>query len=111
VVKLWVRGILRSLASDEHGLMTTLLLFSGLHGESRGGAADLAGWYESETAGPAAFRELRGEVSDDEGWAELVVLDGRHRTRLLAWFGRSPSTHPAAFGRSVRRRHLRLVSR
>ena len=92
-------------------VMTTFLLFSGLHGESRGGAADLAGWYETELAARAAFVELRGELSDHEGWAELVALDGRHRPRTLAWFGRSPSVHPAGLGRVGHGRHLRLVSR
>ena len=89
-----------------------VLLFAGLHDDPRGGAADLAGWFETEAAGRAAFQELRASRSDDEGWAELVTLDGGRRPTLLAWFGRSPSvagrgSHPA--GRAARRRHLRLV--
>jgi hypothetical protein len=94
-----------------------LLLFAGLHDEPRGGARDLAGWFESEEEALAAFRKLRAERSDGEGWAELVTLDGGPRPALRAWFGRpgrgsrlrvvaGRRHHPAGAGR-----HLRLLAR
>ncbi len=79
---------------------------------------------ESEVEGRAAFRRLREERSDDEGWAELVSLGDNGGRTVLAWFGRSdhrrntelkrgplrlvvnrhhPASHPA-------RSHLRLPS-
>lgn len=64
-----------------------LLLFAGLHDDPRGGAGDLAGWFESEDQARAAFRELRAAMSDGEGWAELVALDGGARPSVRAWFG------------------------
>ena len=88
-----------------------LLLFAGLHDRPRGGAGDLVGWFESETEARRAFRELRETRSDDEGWAELVALDGGGRANVLAWFGRLRAVgqrghHPA--GRASPG-HLRLV--
>jgi hypothetical protein len=76
-----------------HTDMTTvdgqpLLLFAGLHDRPRGGAGDLAGWFDSEADGRAAFRALREQRSDDDGWAELVALRDGGRARLVAWFGR-----------------------
>ena len=86
-----------------------VLLFAGLHDQPRGGSADLVGWFDSEAEGRAAFLELRATTSDDEGWAELVVLGGGRRPRMLAWFGRRPSSarshHPTGRG------HLRLLVR
>ncbi|MDQ3643538.1 MAG: hypothetical protein M3450_19225 [Actinomycetota bacterium] len=66
-----------------------LLLFAGLHERPRGGIGDLIGCFESEGDGRAAFRRLREERSDDEGWAELVALEDNGRRALVAWFGRS----------------------
>lgn len=94
-----------------------LLLFAGLHGEARGGAGDLAGWFDSEDEARAAFREVRAERSDGEGWAELVALDGGPRPAVRAWFGRAQAErrlrvvagrqyHPSGRGR-----HLRLLAR
>ena len=101
-----------------------LLLFAGLHDRPRGGSDDLVGCFESEGDGRAAFRRLREERSDNEGWAELVALGDDGRRTLVAWFGRSgrrreleltprplrlvvnrrhPAVHPA-------RSHLRLPS-
>ncbi len=65
-----------------------LLLFAGLHDEPRGGAGDLCGWFECEDEARAAFRELRSAMSDGEGWAELVALEGGARPSVRAWFGR-----------------------
>ncbi len=65
-----------------------LLLFTGRHDHPGGGAGDLAGWYESEIEARAAFRGVRESTSDDEGWAQLVALDGGARTNVVAWFGR-----------------------
>lgn len=101
-----------------------LLLFAGLHDRPRGGVGDLIGCFESEGDGRAAFRQLREERSDAEGWAELVALEDNGRRNLLAWFGRSDRTrktelkprplrlvvnrrHPAAH---AARSHLRLPS-
>ena len=95
----------------------TLLLFSGLHDQPRGGSDDLVAWFDGEDEALAAFRELRLTRSDEEGWAELVALDGGRLPSVRAWFGR-PRTerhirvvagrgrHPAG-----RRRHLRLLGR
>ena len=100
-----------------------LLLFAGLHDRPRGGIGDLIGCFDSEGDARAAFRRLREERSDDEGWAELVALGHDGRRTLMAWFGRSgrrteselrpplrlvvnrrhPALHPA-------RSHLRLPS-
>ena len=82
-----------------------LLLFAGLHDRPRGGAADLIGCFESEVEGRAAFRRLREERSDDEGWAELVSLGDNGRRTVLAWFGRSDHSRDTEF----KRRPLRLV--
>ena len=95
----------------------TLLLFSGLHDEPRGGAGDLVAWFDCDDEALAAFRELRLTRSDEEGWAELVALDGGRHPSVRAWFGRSRTErhlrvvagrghHPAA-----RRHHLRLLAR
>lgn len=102
-----------------------LLLFAGLHDRPRGGVGDLIGWFESEGDGRAAFRRLREERSDDEGWGELVALGGNGRRTVLAWFGsRGPRREFALKPRSLRlvvnrrhpsahaaRSHLRLPAR
>lgn len=65
-----------------------LLLFAGRHDEPQGGAGDLVGCYECEADGRAAFRDVRATRSDQEGWAQLVVLHGGRRPTVVAWFGR-----------------------
>ncbi|HEV2758754.1 MAG TPA: hypothetical protein VGV86_04210 [Acidimicrobiales bacterium] len=82
-----------------------LLLFAGLHDRPHGGAADLIGCFESEVEGRAAFRRLREERSDDEGWAQLVSLGDNGRRTLLAWFGRNGNTKEM----ELKPRQLRLV--
>lgn len=101
-----------------------LLLFAGRHDRPRGGAGDLIGWFESADDARTAFREVRESRTDEEGWAELVALDGGGRPTMLAWFGRTrvdgrskprwlravPARghHPAGRGS---RHHLRLLVR
>ena len=98
------------------GARPRLLLFAGRHDDPRGGAGDLAGWFESEDEALDAFREMRAAMSDGEGWAELVALDGGARPSVRAWFGRRGAErrlrvvagrghHPAGRG------HLRLLAR
>lgn len=82
-----------------------LLLFAGLHDRPRGGIGDLIGCFESEGDGRAAFRRLREERSDDEGWAELVALEDNGRRKLVAWFGRSDRRTET----ELKPRSLRLV--
>ena len=99
------------------GAQPRLLLFAGLHHDPRGGAGDLAGWYDGEDEALAAFREVRSTRSDYDGWAELVALDAGLRTSVRAWFGRPHAErrlrvvagrghHPA-----TQSRHLRLLAR
>ena len=78
-----------------------LLLFAGRHDLPRGGAGDLVGCFECEADGRAAFRDVRATRSDEEGWAQLVALNGAGRATVVAWFGR-PS------GRDGGRRQQRL---
>ena len=68
------------------------LLFGGRNGKPRGGVGDLIGVFESESAARDAFVELRRRHSDDEGWGELVSLDGRGVLIPLGWFGRDGSS-------------------
>lgn len=92
-----------------------VLLFAGRHDRPRRGAGELVGWFESEADGRAAFQEVRGTTSDEEGWAELVALDGGGRRTVLAWFG--PRHVPAVADRGHHpagrrsRGHLRLLAR
>ena len=81
-----------------------LLLFAGRHDRPRGGAGDLIGWFESAADARAAFQEMRRSRTDEEGWAELVALDGGGRPSVLAWFGRHPG------GATSAPRRLRLVA-
>lgn len=102
-----------------------LLLFAGRHDAPGHGADDLVGSFESMDEGRAAFRQVRGTRSDDEGWAQLVTLHGGGRRTVVAWFGRAKEDdagrrqqrlrlvaenghHPSA---RASRRHLRTVRR
>lgn len=82
-----------------------LLLFAGRHDLPRGGAGDLVGCFECEADGREAFRDVRATRSDDEGWAQLVALQGGRRPTVVAWFGR-----PAERDGGRRQQRLSLVA-
>ena len=122
-----LRRLIDGLGIDRRDLASPprLLLFVGRYDLPRGGAGDLVGSFESEADGRAAFRDLRATRSDEEGWAQLVALQGGRRSTVVAWFGRPTENdggrrqqrlslvaengrHPA--GRASRR-HLRTVRR
>ena len=81
------------------------LLFAGSHDAPGRGADDLVGSFDSMADGRAAFREMRGTRSDDEGWAQLVTLNGGGRPTVVAWFGR-----PKEDDAGRRQQRLRLVA-
>lgn len=82
-----------------------LLLFAGRYDAPGHGADDLVGAFDSMADGRAAFREMRGTRSDDEGWAQLVTLGGGGRGTVVAWFGQ-----PREDDAGRRQRRLRLVA-
>lgn len=119
--------LIDGLAIDRRDLVPAprLLLFAGRHDAPGRGADDLIGSFDSMADGKAAFREVRGTRSDEEGWAQLVTLHGAGRGTVVAWFGRPKEDdagrrqqrlrlvaenghHPSA---RASRRHLRTVRR
>lgn len=68
------------------------MLFAG-QGRPAGGARDLIGVFESDEKARRAFHELRARPSPPMSWAQLVMLDGRGRTRPVCWFDPNPSVH------------------
>jgi hypothetical protein len=106
--------------TQHDGRPTLYLVFAGLHRDTRGGTGDLVAVSASPEEARQAFRSVRLQVADRDGWAELTAVCDGGKTRRLSWFGtdRWPSRHPLAdlvqgpdAPRHESRRRLRRVGR
>jgi hypothetical protein len=107
--------------SDTHqdGRPTLYLVFAGLHRDARRGTGDVVTVSASAEEARQAFRAVRLQLPDREGWAELIAVTHGGKARRLSWFGvdRWPRSHPVATlvpepehtspDRRLRRRSLR----
>jgi hypothetical protein len=99
---------------DANDVSPLYLLFAGHHGEPKRGAGTIVATFSSQDQARAAFRQMRLNLANGEGWAELAAVSNRGPARRLSWFGqegswsRSPLSPALATGpsadRSARRR-------
>jgi len=66
---------------------TVYLLFAGVHGQDRRGTDDLVATLANPREATEAFRQLRLQLSNRDGWAELTAVSAGNMKRL-GWFGR-----------------------
>jgi len=87
------------LNTDSPDAPTLYLLFAGLHGESRRGTSDLVATLASQREAREAFRQIRLQLPDRAGWAELTAVSAGGNAKPLGWFGRDRQTgnNPAAW--------------
>jgi hypothetical protein len=80
------------------GPPTLYLIFAGLHGETRRGTGDLVAVAASPDEARQAFRAVRLQLRDRDGWAELTAISEGGKARRLSWFGvdRWPRPNPLA---------------
>lgn len=67
---------------------TLYLLFAGLHGQDRRGSGDLVATLASPAEAKEAFRQVRLQLPDRDGWAELTAVSAGGKVKYLGWFGR-----------------------
>ena len=84
--------------AQQDGRPTLYLVFAGLHRDARGGTGDLVVVWAGPEAAREAFRYVRLQLADRDGWAELTAVSDDGKTRRLSWFGtdRWPSRQPLA---------------
>jgi hypothetical protein len=84
--------------TQHDGRPTLYLVFAGLHRDARRGTGDLVAVSASPEAAREAFRSVRLQLADGDGWAELTAVSDGGKTRRLSWFGtdRWPRPHPLA---------------
>ena len=84
--------------TDASDAPTLYLLFAGLHGHDRRGTGDLVATLASPVAAREAFRQVRLQIPDRDGWAELTAVSAGGKAKRLSWFGRDRSIgeNPAA---------------
>ena len=70
---------------------TLYLLFAGYHGDDRRGSGDLVATLASQREAQEAFRQVRMEIPNRDGWAELTAVSASGQAKALGWFGRSPT--------------------
>jgi hypothetical protein len=63
------------------------LLFAGHHGEPKRGAGAIVATFSSQDEARAAFRQVRLNLANGEGWAELASVSNAGPVRRLSWFG------------------------
>lgn len=78
---------------------TLYLLFAGFHGQDRRGTGDLVATLSSPTEAREAFRQVRLQLPDRDGWAELSAVSAGGTVTYLGWFGRDRrvGANPAAW--------------
>ncbi len=81
------------------GVPTVYLLFAGFHGQDRRGTDDLVATLASPREANEAFRQVRLQLPNRDGWAELTSVSAAGVVKHLAWFGRNRSLRksPAAW--------------
>src|SRR5688572_19164830 len=84
--------------AQQDGRPTLYLVFAGLHHDARRGTGDLVAVSASPEEARQAFRSVRLQLADQDGWAELTAVCDGGKTRRLSWFGtdRWPRRHPLA---------------
>jgi len=65
------------------------LLFAGHHGESTRGAGTIVAAFSSKEEARAAFLEVRFQLANRDGWAELAAVSSNRPAKRLGWFGQN----------------------
>lgn len=75
------------------------LLFAGHHDQDRRGSGDLIATWASKHDARQALRQVRMQIPNRDGWAELTAVDAGGKVKRLSWFGRDSRTgqSPAAW--------------
>lgn len=86
-------------SADSTEAPTLYLVFAGLHGQSRRGTSDLVATLASQSEAREAFRQIRLQIPDRDGWAELTAVSAGGKAKRLGWFGgdRPPGNSPATW--------------
>ena len=83
---------------------TLYLVFAGYHGQARRGCGDLVAAIASQREAQEAFRRVRMQIPNCEGWAELTAVSASGKVKRLGWFGRDVrlGKSPAAWALEAR---------